>query len=64
VRTTAAKSVNLESDEYRQLVIERVRRFFGMTLEEFATAFRAGDLDDRPIALDLALLVGVKRREK
>ncbi len=60
----AAAMTNLQNDEFRQLVAERVRRFFGMSVDEFARAFRAGELDERPIALDLALLVGVKGRAK
>ena len=59
-----AAMTELQNDEFRQLVAERVRRFFGMSVDEFARAFRAGELDDRPIALDLALLVGVKGRAK
>jgi len=62
VRKMIAATTALQDDEFRKLVADRVRRFFGMTLDEFARAFRAGELDGRPIACDLALLVGVKGR--
>jgi hypothetical protein len=61
----AAKALDMAgAEEFRELVAERIRRFFGMSIEDFARAFRAGELDQRPMAFDLALLAGVKGRSK
>ena len=35
----------LSRSEFRDLVMQRVREKFGMSLEEFLRAFRAGELD-------------------
>jgi hypothetical protein len=48
----------LNAVEFRDLVEERVRRLFGMTLDEFAKAFRAGKFDGDPAAYSLAVIAG------
>jgi hypothetical protein len=58
----ATKAAEMRPEEFRALVAGRIQHFFGMSLDEFARAFRAGELDERPIAFDLALLAGVKGR--
>jgi hypothetical protein len=55
---TAHEPKILTRSEFRELVIQRVREKFGMSLEEFLRAFRAGELDTDSAAYDLALLVG------
>jgi hypothetical protein len=49
----------LGAKEFRDLVEERVQRTFGMTLEDFAKAFKAGKLDGDPAAYSLAVIAGV-----
>jgi len=61
-RDTGGEPRVLSREEFRRLVAARVQDQFGMTLEQFAEAFRSGSLDSDPAAYDLALLVGGGRR--
>ena len=47
---------------FMALLEERTRRYFGLSLEAFIRSFEAGELDDEPAALDIALLVGAGTR--
>lgn len=52
----------LGPEEFRRLVEDRIRRRFGMTLDEFVSALRSGELPDTPEVADLAILVGAGSR--
>lgn len=52
----------LAPDAFRRLLEARTQALFGMTLTEFAEAFRAGKLDDDPAAIELAVASGASSR--
>ncbi len=45
-------------EEFERLLDERTRRDFGMSLEEFAAAWDAGELPDTPSVMNIAILLG------
>lgn len=59
---TRRQSWVLAPDAFRRMIEDRIRDRFGMTLPEFAEAFRAGKLDDDPAAYDLAVSSGASAR--
>jgi hypothetical protein len=59
---TAREPWVLSRDAYRRVVENRVRERFGMSLTEFAEAFRAGKLADDPSASELAVVSGASPR--
>jgi hypothetical protein len=52
----------LGPEEFRRIVADRIRRRFGMTIDEFVAALRVGELPDTPEVTDLAILVGAGSR--
>ena len=52
----------LGPEEFRRVVEDRIRRRFGMTIDEFVAALRDGELPDTPEVADLAILVGAGSR--
>ena len=62
-RVAAAQEPHVLAPEaFRKLVEARIETRFGMSLHEFADAFRAGKLDDDPAAYELAVISGASSR--
>jgi hypothetical protein len=59
---TESRQWVLAPEAFRRLLEERVGARFGMSLTEFADAFRAGKLDDDPAAYELAVASGASAR--
>lgn len=60
MRTLPEESKELTPEEFRALLEERTRYYFGMSLDEFTAALDEGRLDDEPAAMDLAILIGAR----
>jgi hypothetical protein len=59
--STTEEARELTRDELREVLEERVRQEFDMTLAEFVTALDKGRLDaDAPHVAGLAILVGAR----
>ena len=52
----------LAPEAFRRVLEQRVEARFGMSLTEFAEAFRTGRLDDDPVAFELAVASGASSR--
>ena len=52
----------LAPEVFRAVLEDRARARFDMSLVEFADAFRAGRLDDDPVAFELAVASGASSR--
>ncbi len=61
-RAADTEPQELGSEEFRRVVEDRIRRRFGMSIDEFAAALRDGKLPDTPEVADLAILVGAGSR--
>jgi len=48
----------LNADEFRDLLERRVRERFGLSLDGFVEALKAGELDDVPAATEFVMLIG------
>jgi hypothetical protein len=56
-----AEPRELDNEDFRALLDERVRRAVGMSLQEFIEALQAGKLDpESPQVAGLAILVGAR----
>ena len=51
------------AEEFRALIERRIRRRFGMSLDGFVEALKAGKLRHDPAATEFALLVGARSRQ-
>jgi len=62
VTADAASDRVLTEEESRRLLEERTRRYFGMSLDEFISAYEAGALAGIPAATEIAMLAGARPR--
>ena len=53
----------LGAGEFRDLLERRVRERFGVSLEGFVEALKAGQLDEEPAATEFAMLIGARPGE-
>jgi hypothetical protein len=53
----------LGAGEFRDLLEQRVRERFGVTLDRFVKALRAGELNEEPAATEFAMLIGARPGE-
>ena len=62
--TTVASSTvqEMTREEFRRLLEQRAQREFGMSLDAFLKAFKAGTVRESSGAVELALLAGAKPR--
>lgn len=50
-------TTELTREEFDALLEQRTRRQFGLSLDEFRRAFEAGEFDDHPGAMNIAILL-------
>ena len=58
----ATESYELTEQEFRQILEDRIRRYFSMSLDEFVKAMDAGRLPNVAAAEEIALLIGPRAR--